>query len=121
MKPGDEVGMKRVVVATLRLYVDACRATVRSFARGRTACPDSLPLPSAVGAQAYEPLLNDFLRRGCYRAWVHDRAVRNTYKVLLTRGMLGSVLYSTDRETQQLLTGLLQGHVSVPSDRVLRL
>lgn len=33
-----------------------------------------------------------------------DRAVRNTYKVLLTRGMLG---YSTDPETQQLLGDLL--------------
>jgi DUF2075 family protein len=32
--------------------------------------------------------------------------------VLLTRGMLGSVLYSTDRETQQLLTELLQRNVS---------
>ena len=36
-----------------------------------------------------------------------DRAVRNTYKVLLTRGMLGSVLYSTDAETQDLLSSLL--------------
>jgi hypothetical protein len=36
-----------------------------------------------------------------------DRAVRNTYKVLLTRGMLGSVVYSTDPETQDLLLGLL--------------
>ena len=26
-----------------------------------------------------------------------DRAVRNTYKVLLTRGMVGSILFSTDR------------------------
>jgi len=29
-----------------------------------------------------------------------DSAVSNTYKVLLTRGMLGSLLYSTDPETQ---------------------
>lgn len=36
-----------------------------------------------------------------------DRAVRNTYKVLLTRGMLGSLVYSTDPETQQLLSDLL--------------
>ncbi|MCW3101369.1 MAG: ATP-binding protein [Chthonomonadaceae bacterium] len=35
-----------------------------------------------------------------------DRAVRNTYKVLLTRGMLGSALYSTDPETQDLLMRL---------------
>lgn len=36
-----------------------------------------------------------------------DQAVRNTYKVLLTRGMRGSVLHSTDAETQDLLRGLL--------------
>ncbi len=36
-----------------------------------------------------------------------DRAVRNTYKVLLTRGMLGSVVYSTDPETQALLERLV--------------
>jgi uncharacterized protein len=36
-----------------------------------------------------------------------DRAVRNTYKVLLTRGMRGSVVYSTDAETQDLLRSLV--------------
>lgn len=36
-----------------------------------------------------------------------DRAVRNTYKVLLTRGMRGTVLYSTDSETQRLLESLI--------------
>jgi uncharacterized protein len=35
-----------------------------------------------------------------------DRAVRNTYKVLLTRGMLGSVIFSTDPETQGMLERL---------------
>jgi hypothetical protein len=38
--------------------------------------------------------------------------VRNTYKVLLTRGMLGSVVFSTDPETQGLLGGLLRGEVT---------
>ena len=37
-----------------------------------------------------------------------DRAVRNTYKVLLTRGMLGTLIYSTDDETQELLTNLIR-------------
>ncbi len=46
-----------------------------------------------------------------------DRAVRNTYKVLLTRGMLGSVVYSTDPETQRFLRGLLQGEVSAVGRR----
>ena len=32
-----------------------------------------------------------------------DRAVRNTYKVLLTRGMRGTVVYSVDPETHEML------------------
>ncbi|MER7207495.1 DUF2075 domain-containing protein [Streptosporangium sp. NPDC000239] len=36
-----------------------------------------------------------------------DRFVRNTYKVLLTRGLTGTVLYSTDSETQGFLAKLL--------------
>ena len=35
-----------------------------------------------------------------------DQLVRNTYKVLLTRGMMGTVLYSTDAETQAFLASL---------------
>ncbi|MEE2038808.1 DUF2075 domain-containing protein [Nocardiopsis sp. CT-R113] len=35
-----------------------------------------------------------------------EALIRNTYKVLLTRGMRGTVLYSTDSETQEFLTGL---------------
>ncbi len=38
-----------------------------------------------------------------------DRAVRNTYKVLLTRGMRGSTVLSTDAETQELLESLVRG------------
>lgn len=36
-----------------------------------------------------------------------DRLVRNVYKVLLTRGMVGTVLYSTDVETQAALKRLV--------------
>ncbi len=35
------------------------------------------------------------------------RLVRNVYKVLLTRGMVGTLIYSVDPETQQMLDGLL--------------
>ena len=38
-----------------------------------------------------------------------DRAIRNTYKVLLTRGMRGMRLYSTDAETQEFLASLVGG------------
>ena len=40
-----------------------------------------------------------------------DRLVRNVYKVLLTRGMIGTVLYATDPRTQAFLAGLIEGAV----------
>jgi hypothetical protein len=36
-----------------------------------------------------------------------DRLIRNTYKVLLTRGMVGTVVYSTDPETRERLRSLI--------------
>ncbi|WP_234986669.1 DUF2075 domain-containing protein [Demequina sp. NBRC 110055] len=36
-----------------------------------------------------------------------DRNVRNIYKVLLTRGMVGTVLYSTDEETREFLRSVV--------------
>jgi hypothetical protein len=35
-----------------------------------------------------------------------DRLIRNTYKVLLTRGMMGTVMYSVDPQTQRFLATL---------------
>ncbi|GHF04803.1 ATP-binding protein [Streptomyces spiralis] len=35
-----------------------------------------------------------------------DRLIRNTYKVLLTRGLIGTILYSTDPETREKLREL---------------
>ncbi|ROR38148.1 DUF2075 domain-containing protein [Kitasatospora cineracea] len=37
-----------------------------------------------------------------------DRLIRNTYKVLLTRGMIGTVVYSTDPETRAKLRELVR-------------
>jgi DUF2075 family protein len=37
-----------------------------------------------------------------------DRLVRNVYKVLLTRGLLGTIVYSVDQETQHRLGRLIQ-------------
>ncbi|WP_432011634.1 DNA/RNA helicase domain-containing protein [Streptomyces cucumeris] len=39
------------------------------------------------------------------------RLVRNTYKVLLTRGMVGTVIYSTDAETRAKLRELVKAEV----------
>ena len=38
-----------------------------------------------------------------------ENAIRNTYKVLLTRGMRGMRIYSTDAETQDMLRSLVGG------------
>ena len=35
-----------------------------------------------------------------------DRLVRNVYQVLLTRGMVGTVIYSSDLETRDALKAL---------------
>ncbi|WP_435600908.1 DNA/RNA helicase domain-containing protein [Streptomyces sp. C10-9-1] len=40
-----------------------------------------------------------------------DRLIRNTYKVLLTRGMVGTIVYSTDPETREKLRRLAGGAV----------
>jgi hypothetical protein len=37
----------------------------------------------------------------------YDVLVRHVYKVLLTRGMIGTVIYSTDRETREALRSLV--------------
>lgn len=43
---------------------------------------------------------------------VVERCIRNAYHVLLTRGVIGTVLYSTDAETQNALRRLIPGTVS---------
>ncbi|WP_312888395.1 DUF2075 domain-containing protein [Nonomuraea rhodomycinica] len=40
-----------------------------------------------------------------------DRLIRNTYKVLLTRGMMGTAVYSVDPATQEFLEKLLEPRV----------
>jgi DUF2075 family protein len=37
-----------------------------------------------------------------------DALIRNVYKVLLTRGMMGTILYSTDEETNQFFIDLVE-------------
>jgi hypothetical protein len=44
-----------------------------------------------------------------------DRLIRNTYKVLLTRGMVGTVIYSTDAETRAKLRELVTAAASMPA------
>ncbi len=50
-----------------------------------------------------------------------DALVRNVYKVLLTRGMVGTVLYSTDPETRDALRRLVRpsNHFAMSGSRIL--
>ncbi|WP_369693008.1 DNA/RNA helicase domain-containing protein [Streptomyces luteocolor] len=45
-----------------------------------------------------------------------DRLIRNAYKVLLTRGVVGTVLYATDDETRHKLSELVAGTVTLGRD-----
>ena len=50
-----------------------------------------------------------------------ERLVKNVYKVLLTRGMQGVGIYSTDPSTNDFLRSLIRGHAtraSHPTERV---
>ena len=49
----------------------------------------------------------DFKRRAVTDAQ-YARHIRNIYKVLLTRGMVGTVIYAVDPETQEFLADLLR-------------
>jgi len=44
--------------------------------------------------------------RDIRRADNSDELIRNVYKVLLTRGLRGCIIYSVDQETRHMLTGL---------------
>lgn len=54
--------------------------------------------------------MHDVVVDGWSRPWnlkvddaTYDRLVRNVYKVLLTRGLVGTLVYSVDAETQEML------------------
>ena len=49
----------------------------------------------------------DFRSRTTVDDATFDRLVRNVYKVLLTRGLVGTLLYSVDAETQEMLRGVI--------------
>ncbi len=49
----------------------------------------------------------DFRSRKTVSDAEFDRLVRHVYKVLMTRGMVGTLLYSTDEETRELLRSLV--------------
>ena len=55
----------------------------------------------------------DFSNRSKVSDHEFERLVRNVYKVLLTRGMVGTVITSVDPETQQLLERLIRADARV--------
>ena len=59
----------------------------------------------------------DFRNRSKVSDDEFQRLVRNVYKVLLTRGMVGTVITSVDPETQQLLERLVRTAAGAPVSR----
>ncbi len=57
----------------------------------------------------------DFRNRSKVSDHEFERLVRSVYKVLLTRGMVGTVITSVDPETQRLLEGLVGARRLAPS------
>lgn len=51
---------------------------------------------------------SDFRNRNTVSDAQFDALVRNVYKVLLTRGMVGTAIYSTDAETHSMLRRLIR-------------
>jgi uncharacterized protein len=49
----------------------------------------------------------DFKNRATVGDAQFDRLVRHVYKVLLTRGMIGTLVYSTDAETREMLRAIV--------------
>jgi uncharacterized protein len=49
----------------------------------------------------------EFRNRGKITDLEFGRLIRNVYKVLLTRGMIGTIVYSPDEETRQFLASLI--------------
>jgi hypothetical protein len=43
----------------------------------------------------------------------YERHIRNIYKVLLTRGMAGTVIYAVDSQTQEFLAELIETMTSL--------
>jgi uncharacterized protein len=59
----------------------------------------------------------DFRSRTRVSGLEFERLVRNVYKVLLTRGMVGTVVYSPDPETNAMLRGLMPSASQVARTR----
>ena len=53
----------------------------------------------------------DFRNRGSGDDATFDRLVRHVYEVLLTRGMIGTLIYSEDEETREMLGGAINSAV----------
>jgi len=62
----------------------------------------------------------DFRNRAKVSDDEFERLVRNVYKVLLTRGMVGTVITSVDAETQRMLEGLVATVPAVPRAEAAR-
>lgn len=75
--------------------------------------PDLVTRDRRVVTQRGESKDPELMKRNSVDDAEADRLIRNTYKVLLTRGMRGTLVYSTDPQTQRFLAELIQPRRSV--------
>ncbi|MGK5519015.1 DNA/RNA helicase domain-containing protein [Micromonospora sp. URMC 107] len=75
--------------------------------------PDLVAREGRLVTQRAESKDPAFRSRKTLNDFEADRLIRNTYKVLMTRGMRGTLLYSTDPETREYLASLVQAHRGV--------
>lgn len=54
-----------------------------ALAQAKNGDPCQLPLPSTMSADAYENLLFQYLKNGCYKDWVKDQDIRDTGPYIL--------------------------------------
>lgn len=79
--------------------------------------PDQVWRDGALVARREHNRDPDFRSRTTVSDLEFNRLVRNVYKVLLTRGMRGTVLYSTDAGTRDALRALMPDTTSVTTRR----
>ncbi|MFG1951971.1 DNA/RNA helicase domain-containing protein [Micromonospora sp. NPDC048830] len=70
--------------------------------------PDLVARDGRLVTQRSESKDPAFRSRKALSDFEADRLIRNTYKVLMTRGMRGTMLYSTDPETREWLATLVR-------------
>jgi hypothetical protein len=93
--PGDHFTpfASAIAAAKTRTASEVGKLTAARQSAGATTCRYALPTTTTLIIAVTD---HEF-----------ERLVRNVYKVLLTRGMIGTLIYSVDQETREMLRTLV--------------